>query len=339
MARIRTIKPEFWDDEKLARASRDARLTFIGMWTHSDDYGVVKGHVSWLKNNIFPYDDISPETFRTWLDELTAFGFIVPFDANGEAYFLIKNFKKHQVINRASKCARNPSPPDDINDNPRPIHRAITESSVSPHGALSEPSVSHHGALTEHSPEEGKGREGKGSKDKRGLAPSLVPDSAVGDPCTKVQPQVPTSQPDVPNVANVAGNVQRQPTKPDRHPLCPYQDIIAAYHDAMPANPRIRQLDDTSRKNLQTRWRESPERQGLDWWREFFAWCAKSQFLTGRKNDFIADLMWLVRPMNFAKVLSGRYHHESPNGQLPPRTRQNMAAADEVKRMIREGKL
>jgi len=58
MARIRTIKPEFWDDEKLSLVSRDARLTFIGMWTFSDDYGVVKGASVWLKSKIFPYDNI-----------------------------------------------------------------------------------------------------------------------------------------------------------------------------------------------------------------------------------------------------------------------------------------
>jgi hypothetical protein len=107
----------------------------------------------------------------------------------------------------------------------------------------------------------------------------------------------------------------------------------------MPANPRIRQIDETTRKHLQTRWREDRERQSLDWWREFFAWCAKSKFLVGQKTDFIADLMWLARPQNFAKVLAGRYHHENPNGNLPLRTRQNMAAADAVKRMIRDGKL
>jgi predicted nucleic acid-binding protein len=46
------IKPEFWDDEKLATVSRDARLLFVGLWSNSDDYGVVKGHPAWLKNRI-----------------------------------------------------------------------------------------------------------------------------------------------------------------------------------------------------------------------------------------------------------------------------------------------
>jgi len=32
MARIRTIKPEFWTAEQVMELSRDARLLFIGMW-------------------------------------------------------------------------------------------------------------------------------------------------------------------------------------------------------------------------------------------------------------------------------------------------------------------
>lgn len=32
MARIRTIKPEFWTDEKIVECSFEARLMFIGMF-------------------------------------------------------------------------------------------------------------------------------------------------------------------------------------------------------------------------------------------------------------------------------------------------------------------
>lgn len=52
MARSRILKPEFWSDEKLALVSREARLTFAGLWTCSDDYGVTKGHPAWLKAQI-----------------------------------------------------------------------------------------------------------------------------------------------------------------------------------------------------------------------------------------------------------------------------------------------
>jgi hypothetical protein len=39
MARIRTIKPEFWTDEKVVECSFEARLMFIGMFNFADDKG------------------------------------------------------------------------------------------------------------------------------------------------------------------------------------------------------------------------------------------------------------------------------------------------------------
>ncbi|MCG6537019.1 MAG: hypothetical protein L7F78_20515, partial [Syntrophales bacterium LBB04] len=71
MARSRILKPEFWSDEKLATVPREARLTFAGLWTCSDDYGVTKGHPAWLKAQIFPYDvDLPLTEFRKWLSDL-----------------------------------------------------------------------------------------------------------------------------------------------------------------------------------------------------------------------------------------------------------------------------
>lgn len=128
MARIRTIKPEFWDDEKLASISRDARLLFVGLWNQSDDYGVVKGHPSWLKNKIFPYDDIRPTDFQRWLAELEAIKAILPFVHDQERYYFIRTFKQHQVVNRPSST-RNPTPPDDINDPSRQAHGVFHEPS------------------------------------------------------------------------------------------------------------------------------------------------------------------------------------------------------------------
>ena len=40
MARIRTIKPEFWTSEQVVDCSPTARLLFIGLWNFCDDGGV-----------------------------------------------------------------------------------------------------------------------------------------------------------------------------------------------------------------------------------------------------------------------------------------------------------
>jgi hypothetical protein len=64
---------------------------------------------------------------------------------------------------------------------------------------------------------------------------------------------------------------------------------------------------------LRSRWRENPKRQTLDWWGRYFAYCAKSKFLTGQthsqgRRPFELSLDWLVKSENMAKVIEGAYH-------------------------------
>ena len=123
MARSRILKPEFWSDEKLALVPREARLTFAGLWTCSDDYGVTKGHQAWLKAQLFPYDaDLPLMAFQEWLADLERIGVIDPFMADGESFFYIRNFSDHQRVDRPSKM-RNPPCPRDILARPSRVNR------------------------------------------------------------------------------------------------------------------------------------------------------------------------------------------------------------------------
>ena len=110
MARIRCIKPEFWDDQKMALLSRDARLVYVGLWSQSDDHGACRANPTFLKNKIFPHEEIPIEQFSGWLKELKTLKRIKPFSMNGENYFYLPHFKDHQKISHASKM-RYPSPP------------------------------------------------------------------------------------------------------------------------------------------------------------------------------------------------------------------------------------
>lgn len=135
MARNRMIKPDFWDDEKLAKISRDARLVYIAMWNFSDDFGVCKGHPAWLMTRIFPYDvELTPVEFESWLKELAEFDRIKPFCKNKELFFYLPKFLSHQKINRPSSVSRNPEPPDEIvQDN-----GCLNDGSMSPQGLFNE---------------------------------------------------------------------------------------------------------------------------------------------------------------------------------------------------------
>lgn len=90
---------------------------------------------------------------------------------------------------------------------------------------------------------------------------------------------------------------------------CPQTQIIALYHELLPELPPAREWPEANASQLRARWRSSPERQSLDWWRKFFGYVHESDFLMGRKTDFQASLMWLVKASNFAKVVNGNYEN------------------------------
>jgi hypothetical protein len=164
--RIRTIKPEFHKDEKLASLPRDARLMFVGIWNLSDDFGVCRGHPALIRSEIFPYDDIPLTQISEWLAGLEAINCVTPFEVDGEKFFYINHFQKHQVIQRPSQSTRNPPPPDHI----------LNEHSVRAQRGLNEPSM----MTQENSVQEGKGREGnRKGKERKGTICS-EPETSFG---------------------------------------------------------------------------------------------------------------------------------------------------------------
>ncbi len=100
------------------------------------------------------------------------------------------------------------------------------------------------------------------------------------------------------------------PKKEEAIPQCPHQAIIDLYHKTLPELPRVRVWNDDQQKALRTRWKDDQQRRNLEWWKLFFELIRGSPFLMGRENGFQADLEWLIRPKNFAKIMNGRYHRQ-----------------------------
>lgn len=101
MARIRTIKPEFWEDEKIALLPMPCRLFFIGCWNYADDFGVIKGNAVLLKSQIFPYDEtLRVSELKKWIDALVDARFLVPISHKGESYYFIRTFRTHQILDK-----------------------------------------------------------------------------------------------------------------------------------------------------------------------------------------------------------------------------------------------
>mgnify|MGYP003483570330 FL=1 len=131
MARIRTIKPEFWVDEKLAKLPVYARLLFIGTWNFADDNGVLLANPVLMKSHIFPYEDIGISTISEWIDMLVENGMLIRTTYNGKDYLVIRKFLIHQKINRKS-----------IRINiPLPVVLQVIDEYNKTHGVLTEPSL------------------------------------------------------------------------------------------------------------------------------------------------------------------------------------------------------
>jgi len=102
MARIRTIKPEFWQDEDLAGVSAEANLLAIGLLNQADDEGYFKANPKLIQAAVFPLRDLSVNIHGI-ISELSNIGYItLKTGSDGKQYGHVTNFEKHQKINRPS---------------------------------------------------------------------------------------------------------------------------------------------------------------------------------------------------------------------------------------------
>lgn len=108
MARIRTIKPEFFDDPDLAAMSHAARLAFIGLWTQADRAGRLADDPTRLRARLFPYE---PRVSMTRiLDQLASKHFIHRYQVDGKGFIQIRTFPKHQHVNIKEPPSTIPAP-------------------------------------------------------------------------------------------------------------------------------------------------------------------------------------------------------------------------------------
>jgi hypothetical protein len=127
MARIRSIKPEFFTSEQIVECSTSARLLFVGLWCFCDDAGRHPASVRRLKMEVFPGDSFSVEQVETWVNELIAAGLISAYESQGVAYWWVTGWDKHQKIDRPT--VKFPGPFDEGSTS---IRRCLDEGSTSP---------------------------------------------------------------------------------------------------------------------------------------------------------------------------------------------------------------
>lgn len=128
MARIRTIKPEFFTSDDIDQLDADTALLFIGLWTYVDDNGVGRDNAKVITGQLCVLvDDLAKDTARveTGLARLAEHGLIIRYATDGRNLLYVTGWDKHQKISHPGK-ARFPRPrtpssgesPEDSRDSP-----------------------------------------------------------------------------------------------------------------------------------------------------------------------------------------------------------------------------
>lgn len=101
MARIRSIKPEFWQDSRMASQTALVRLVFLCLWSMADDEGRLEGDaLAVWRFGSFREDS---REVASALETLRGLARVVLYEVEGNPYIQIVKFTKHQRIDHASK--------------------------------------------------------------------------------------------------------------------------------------------------------------------------------------------------------------------------------------------
>lgn len=299
MGRIRTVKPELFQHERLFELEESTRLpirvSFIGLFTQADREGRFKWRPRSLGVNILPFDGLD---FSLVLDALALAGFVVKYRVDGEDYGVIPAFTEHQSINNRETDSNLPG----IDSDGAEVSR-VTDASARVDDATGTPFLTcifdgpaektgdqwvehvtggsnpdktqveqqHNDASVTrqsrdgHAPSgEGKGREG----DKRVLDSSLRSES---------KPLSGDESPDTPSKPK-----REKPAGPTRQQVL--EMVFRPYAELLPAlrQPVISRWDSNTKggKALVARWREDPKHRTAEFWRWFWSavatnphWC------------------------------------------------------------------
>jgi hypothetical protein len=177
MGRIRSVKPEWLEDEVLAGTSDAARVLSIGLILMADDYGRGRASVAFIATNVWRYemerDQNNPrETFAKAsraLRELVETRFVSLYEVRGQAYFEIRNWGKHQKVDKPSK-PRIPAPETEQN-------QVVTETLARPSRDTRETLVPDLDLDLDLDLDQDMSDSGESSKQRKRKLPSLSPDA------------------------------------------------------------------------------------------------------------------------------------------------------------------
>ena len=110
-------------------------------------------------------------------------------------------------------------------------------------------------------------------------------------------------------------NKTLMPSRQVENAACPYKKIVDLYHKTLPASPKVRVLTQARKSAIKQRHIQDMD-SSLEEWESYFELVDRSDFLTGKtqpangRRVFVADLEWITKQSNFAKIFEGKYHGE-----------------------------
>ena len=145
------------------------------------------------------------------------------------------------------------------------------------------------------------------------------------DSYESLSPGFPDDDAGEPAKPSEAADQADQPASKQSLPACPHLELLDIFAEQLPELPQPKpELWEGQRaKNLSARWKwcltakkrsgaryATTKAEALDFFRRYFGYVGKSDFLTGRDGRWSGcDLAWLTKAENFAKVLQGNYEN------------------------------
>lgn len=271
MARIRTVKPEFWRHEDLSDLPAEAHLLAAALLNYCDDEGYFNANPKLIKAECCPLreDSVSIHDSITALSDI---GYIrVGEGSDGKKYGQVVTFAEHQRINR-------------------PTASKIAKISICWEG-----SNTTHTQLSESSQPERKGKEGnrerKGTGKGREIS-SLRSDSSAGADLPAVQ-----AVPDIPAFLD---------RRPDDTAAA-----FDAWNRMADANglPQVQSRSDTRKRSLRARLKECGGLDG--WLAALDIIPSCPFLLGENDRGWRMDIDYLLSPKGFAKIMEGSYRGQA----------------------------
>jgi hypothetical protein len=122
-------------------------------------------------------------------------------------------------------------------------------------------------------------------------------------------------------VESITGKVKRKPRK-KALPPCPYDKIVALYHEKLPMLPGVKLMTPERRDAIRKRWvwvleskksddsrRAETAAQALEWFGKYFERASENQFLTGKTQrtgphaNWTADISYLMTSRGIQMVI------------------------------------